>query len=155
MYDVEEDIEQHIRKNEQQYIRILYRVTPQYKGKNQIPTGVLIEAKGIDTEYNVCVFCYNVESKVKFNYSDGTIIEDNRIIAKNKLYQGIKKSYVQSKQRKSENGNVNLVIDSQSKIYHTKNCIIPNDIDPKYIKDITTKEQIIKDKVYSKCKECF
>lgn len=34
MYDVEEDIEQHIRKNEQQYIRILYRVTPQYKGKN-------------------------------------------------------------------------------------------------------------------------
>lgn len=35
------------------------------------------------------------------------------------------------------------------------NCIIPNDIDPKYIKGITTKEQIIKDKGYSKCKECF
>ena len=155
MYDVEEDIEQHIRKNEQQYIRILYRVTPQYKGKNQIPTGVLIEAKGINTEYNVCVFCYNVESKVKFNYSDGTIIEDNRIIAKNKLYQSIKKSYEQNKQRKSENGNINLVIDNKSKIYHTENCTIPNKVDPKYIKEITTKEQIIKDKGYAKCKKCF
>lgn len=116
---------------------------------------MLIEAKGIDTEYNVCVFCYNVESKVKFNYSDGTIIEDNRIIAKNKLYQGIKKSYVQSKQRKSENGNVNLVIDDKSQIYHTENCTIPNKADSKYIKEITTKEQIIKDKGYAKCKKCF
>lgn len=156
MNDIEGEIERHIRKNEQQYMRILYRVTPQYKGKNQIPMGVLIEAKGLDTEYyNLCVFCYNVEDKVKFNYTDGTIIEDKRIIAKNKLFQNIKKSYVNNMQKKNENSNINLVIDDKSKIYHTEDCILPNNIDPKYIKEITTKEQIIKNKGYTKCKECF
>ena len=155
MNDIEGEIERHIRKNEQQYIRILYRVTPQYKDKNQIPKGVLIEAKGLDTAYNLCIFCYNVEDKVKFNYADGTIIEDKRIIAKNKLFQNIKKSYVNNMQKKSENNNINLVIDDKSKIYHTEDCTLPNNIDSKYIKEITTKEQVIKDEGYNKCKKCF
>lgn len=41
MYHIEEEIERYIRKNEKQYIRILYRVTPQYKDDNQI--GVKID----------------------------------------------------------------------------------------------------------------
>ncbi len=30
---------------------------------------------------------------------------------------------------------------TKKKTYHAENCIIQNDVDPKYIKDITTKEQ--------------
>ena len=155
MGNIEQDIENEIRKDEEKYIRMLYRVTPQYKGKNQIPTGVLIELKSLDTQYELCKFCYNVQSKVKINYFDGSIIEDNRILGKNKLVQKLTNAYIENRQRKSSNNNINLVIDDQNKIYHTENCTMPNDIDPKYIKDITTKEQIIKDKGYSKCKECF
>lgn len=155
MNDIEGDIEKYIRENEELYIRILYRVTPQYRGKNQIPTGVLIEANGIDTEYNVCVFCYNVEDRVKFNYADGTVFEDNRIMGKNKLLRKIKKSYVKNIQEKSENSNMDLVIDDKLKVYHTENCILPRRINPKYIKEITTKEQVIKDEGYTKCKKCF
>lgn len=155
MNDIEGDIEKYIRENEKLYIRILYRVAPQYKGKNQIPTGVLIEANGIDTEYNVCVFCYNVEDKVKFNYADGTIFKDNRIIGKNKLFGNAQKSYANHMQKKSENNNINIVLDSKSKIYHNENCILPSKIEPKYIREITTKGQVIEDEGYTKCKKCF
>lgn len=155
MGEVERDIEKDIRENEKQYIKILYRVTPLYKEKNQIPTGVLIEAKGLNTEYNKCIFCYNINKKVTFDYYDGTIITDNRMISKNKLVQNVKKLYEKSMQQRSKNGNINLVIDNKSKVYHTENCIIPNKINPKYIKEITTKEKIIKDEGYTKCKECF
>lgn len=48
MNDVENEVEQYIRENEKDYIRILYRATPIYKNKNQIPTGILIEAKSLD-----------------------------------------------------------------------------------------------------------
>lgn len=61
MNEIENDIEKYIRENEKEYIIILYRVTPQYKGKNQIPTGVLIEAENLDTKFSICRFCYNVE----------------------------------------------------------------------------------------------
>lgn len=155
MGNIEQDIENEIRRNEDKYIRMLYRVTPQYKGKNQIPTGVLLELKSLDTDYQLCEFCYNVQSKVKINYTDGTLIEDNRILGKNKLVKSLTKAYNESRQKRTNNGNMNLVIDDQNKVYHTENCTILNDVEPKYIKDITTKEQIIKDKGYSKCKKCF
>lgn len=153
MADIEQDVENYIRKNEDKYIRMLYRVTPQYKGENQIPTGVLIEVKSLDTQYELCEFCYNVQKKVKINYTDGSIIEDNRILGKRKLVQSLTKAYNESMEKKKNN--INMVIDDQKKIYHAEECIIPNSIDPKYIKDITTKEQIIKNNGYSKCKKCF
>lgn len=74
MNKIENDMENYIRKNEKDYIRILYRVTPHYKNENKIPTGVLIEAKSLDTKLSVCKFCYNVKENVTFNYTDGSII---------------------------------------------------------------------------------
>ena len=155
MSNIEQDIENYIKENEDKYIRILYRVTPQYKGKNQIPTGVLLELKSLDTQYELCEFCYNVQNKVKINYADGTLIEDNRIFGKQKLVQRLTKAYNESIEKRKSYININLVIDDKEKIYHTESCTIPNNVDPKYIKNITTKEQIIKDKGYSKCKNCF
>lgn len=155
MANIEQNIENYIRENEDKYIRILYRVTPQYRGKNQIPTGVLLEIKSLDTQYELCEFCYNVQNKVKINYTDGTLIEDNRILGKHKLVQCLTKAYNDSVEKRKSNANINFVIDDQKKIYHTEKCIIPNNTEPKYIKNITTKEQIIKDKGYFKCKKCF
>lgn len=152
MWHIENDIEKYIRENEEQYIRLLYRVTPQYKGKNQIPTGILIEAKSLETDYELCMFCYNVEDKVKINYTDGSIKDDNRSILKTKLIEKFKRSYSEKKQTKSQN--INLVVNSQTKKYHYENCSMISNADPKYIKEITTKEkELIKDG-YSMCKVC-
>jgi len=152
MGDIEQDIENYIRQNIDKYIRILYRVTPQYKGKNQIPMGVLIEVKSLDTEYETCIFCYNVQEKIKINYVDGTLIEDNRII-KAKFIQKVKKSYEKRTQKKSKN--LDLSVNSQTKKYHYENCSVLENTDPKYIKDITTKEKSLKADGYSACKMCF
>ena len=50
--------------------------------------------------------------------------------------------------------NTNFVVNSQTKKYHMENCKILNNINPKYIKEITTKEKHLIDKGYSACKVC-
>ena len=79
MKKIENRVKKYIKEND---VRVLYRVTVKYKGKNQILTGILIEAKSLDDEFSVCEFCYNIQKGVKFKYSDGTVIEDKRILPK-------------------------------------------------------------------------
>lgn len=150
MNDVENEVEQYIRENEKDYIRILYRATPIYKNKNQIPTGILIEAKSLDTEFTLCRFCYNIKEKVKFRYSDGSITKDNRGIIK--YVKKVKTSIEEKRQERTKN--TNFVVNSQTKKYHMENCKILNNADPKYIKEITTKEKHLIDKGYFACKVC-
>lgn len=135
MNDVESEVEQYIKENKDNYIRILYRVIPIYKNKNQIPTGILIEAKSLDTEFTLCRFCYNIKKKVTFKYSDGSIIKDSRGIIK--PIKRVQASIEKKKQIK--NKNIDFVLNSQTKKYHIGNCKMLNNVDPKYIKEITTK----------------
>lgn len=72
MIKIENKIKKYITENN---VRVLYRVTIKYKGKNQIPTGILVEAKSLEDEFSVCEFCCNVEKNVKFKYTDETIKE--------------------------------------------------------------------------------
>ena len=150
MNEIENNVEQYIKQNIKKDIKILYRVTTIYKGKNQIPTGILIEAQGLNTEFTLCRFCYNIKKKVKFKYSDGSIIKDNRGIIK--PIQKVKTSIEKKKQEKSKN--MDLVVNSQTKKYHIEDCIVLNNVDPKYIKEITTKEKNLIDNGYSACKLC-
>lgn len=151
MNEIENNVEQYIKQNIEKDIKILYRVTPIYKGKNQIPTGILIEAQGLNTEFTLCRFCYNIKKKVKFKYSDGRIIKDNRGIIK--PIQKVKTSIEKKKQEKSKN--MDLVVNSQTKKYHIEDCKALNNVDPKYIKEITTKEKSLIDNGYSGCKLCI
>lgn len=150
MNEIENNVEQYIKQNIKKDIKILYRATPIYKGKNQIPTGILIEAQGLNTEFTLCRFCYNIKKKVKFKYSDGSIIKDNRGIIK--PIQKVKTSIEKKKQEKSKN--MDLVVNSQTKKYHIEDCIVLNNVDPKYIKEITTKEKSLIDNGYSGCQLC-
>lgn len=151
MNEIENNVEQYIKQNIKKDIKILYRVTPIYKGKNQIPTGILIEAQGLNTEFTLCRFCYNIKKKVKFKYSDGSIIKDNRGIIK--PIQKVKTSIEKKKQEKSKN--MDLVVNSQTKKYHIEDCKALNNVAPKYIKEITTKEKSLIDNGYSGCKLCI
>lgn len=150
MNEIENNVEQYIKQNIEKDIKILYRVTPIYKGKNQIPTGILIEAQGLNTEFTLCRFCYNIKKKVKFKYSDGSIIKDNHGIIK--PIQKVKTSIEKKKQEKSKC--MDLVVNSQTKKYHIEDCKALNNVDPKYIKEITTKEKNLIDNGYSGCKLC-
>ena len=49
---------------------------------------------------------------------------------------------------------MDLVVNSQTKKYHIEDCIVLNNVDPKYIKEITTKEKNLIDNGYSACKLC-
>lgn len=93
------------------------------------------------------MFCYNVEDKVKINYSDGSIKEDNRGILTTKFIEKFKKLYSDKRQKKIPN--INLIVNVQTKKYHYEDCSILKNIEPKYIKEITTKEN-----GYSICKIC-
>ena len=51
---------------------VMYRVTPIFKGKNLVASGVLMEALSVeDNQIRFCVYCYNVQPGVSINYKTG------------------------------------------------------------------------------------
>ena len=53
---------------------VLYRVSPVFTGENLVADGVLMEAYSVEDKgkgIQFCVFCYNVQPKVKINYLTG------------------------------------------------------------------------------------
>ena len=53
---------------------VLYRVTPVFKGKNLVASGVLIEAYSPEDHgagISFCVFCYNAQPDIEIRYEDG------------------------------------------------------------------------------------
>ena len=106
----------------------MYRVIPIYKGKNQIPTGILIEDQGSNTEFTLCRFCYNIKKKVKFKYSDGSITMDNRGVIK--YLKKVKTSIEKKKQERTRN--TNFVVNSKTKKYHMEDCKISNKLRKNY-----------------------
>ena len=66
-----------------------------------------------------------------------------------------KKLLIKQKKKKQEKSkNIDFIVNSQTKKYHIENCKILNNVDSKYIKEITTKEKSLIDKGYSACKVC-
>lgn len=128
-------------------VKVLYKVTIRYKGIDQIPTGVLIEAESLDDNFSVCEFCYNVQKDVKFNYKDGTIIEDTRINlirrAKNLLNKKINLHIT----KKDKEQIKDYIIDRKKKKIHLKdaNCKMVDNIGLKFLNETTaTKTELLK-----------
>ena len=150
MMKIENRVKQYINDNN---VKILYKVTIKYKEKNQIPTGILIEAQSLNDNFCLCEFCYNVQSNVKLDYSNGNIISDERefpekkksIINKSKTIKMIKEK------------NIDYVINRKINTFHIKsaNCNKLNNVEPKYlIETTTTKSELIKIDL-KPCKNCI
>lgn len=151
MKKIETLVLDYITKNEK--AKVLYRVTLQYKGRNQVPTGVLIEAQDFDDKFHICRFCYNFEINIKFKYSDGTIISDSRNIDKqDRKKKGTKKE--NGKTNKSKNNN--YIINTKTKEYHLleKNCNKLKNVKPKYIQETTATEKDLLDENLKPCEVC-
>ena len=76
--------ENEIRKfvDEKQRI-VIYRITPHYKGDNQLPSGIQMEACSVADSckgFHRNVYCYNIQPGVKIDYTNGdTYIVGNNI----------------------------------------------------------------------------
>ena len=116
---------------------VLYRVTPIYKGKNLVASGIQMEAKSVEDKgksvcFNVCV--YNVQPGIQIDYSNG----NNWRIDKN------------GKQIKGK-----YVLNTYSKKIHKPNCKGANSIFPKNKKVyVGYKSQLFKQH-YTICTYCY
>ena len=53
---------------------VLYRVTPDFRGRNLLADGVLMEAYSVEDEGDgicFCVYCYNVQPGIEIDYRTG------------------------------------------------------------------------------------
>lgn len=117
-------------------VKVLYKVTVKYKGVDQIPTGILIEAQSLNDNFSVCEFCYNVQKNVKFHYKYGTIIEDSNLNI-------IKK--VKSIARRKTNQ------------FHLKDneCKNFESVEPKYINETTAAKKDLINAELNACEKCM
>lgn len=153
MYKIEKRVKDYAKDND---VKILYRVTVKYKGKNQIPTGILIEAQSIEDDFIICEFCYNIQKNAKFDYSDGTIIKYNKIITKAK--NTIKKIFGIKKENKKETqNNLNYVINRNTNEFHLKDTDCNNfkNVQSKYINETTATEKDLLKVGLKPCKKCI
>ena len=52
--------------------KVLYRVTPVFRGDNLLADGVLMEAESLEDEsINICVYCFNIQPGIAINYATG------------------------------------------------------------------------------------
>ncbi len=151
MKKIENEIGEYIKDN---LVKIIYRVTIKYKGKDQIPIGILIEAQAINDKFSICRFCYNVQEGVKFQYSDGKIIKDSRIWSKI-LEKGSKITKVANK--KKSKVNENYIINTKTKKFHLldKNCSKLDNVLLQNIQETTAKQKDLLDAGLKRCKECM
>ena len=71
MLPFEEKVAKYLDQNDN---HVLYRVTPDFRGKNLLANGVLIEAYSIEDHGEgicFCVYCYNVQPGVSIDYKTG------------------------------------------------------------------------------------
>jgi len=137
--------------------RILYKVTIKYKGKNQIPTGILIEAESLDDEFSICEFYYNIQENVEFSYKNGDIIEDKRILNKTKTFIKNVIGIKSNTKKKAENKNSDFIINRKTNEIHLKDseCSKLKNVQSKYINETTaTKKALLKVNL-KPCKQCM
>lgn len=142
-------------------LMVLYKVTMIYKAENQIPTGILIEAKSIDGEFNVCQFCYNVEKYIKFDYKDGTVLYNHNYIEKTKEKLGKIRDKViavtkkTNKKRLKQGEKTNFILNIiTGECHYSNDCEKLKNVELKYIQGTRTTEQVIIDNKFKICSKC-
>ena len=154
MAKIEKTIYKYIMEND---VKVLYKVTIKYRGIDQIPTGVLIEAQSLSDNFSVCEFCYNIQKNVKFNYKDGTIFKDNRFGVIEKIKRKVRKNTKPNKAKKLDNPTKNYIINRKTGEFHLKDneCNHFENVESKYINETTsTKKDLIKAGLKA-CEKCM
>lgn len=153
---IENTINEYIDNNDN---NVLYKVTVKYKDDNQIPTGILIEAKAInDDSLRVCEFCYNIQPNVKINYKNGDIIEDKRT-DKEKIINKKQKSNSNKKDKNSETENKeplqDYILNVQKNEFHIdKECIGLKNVKSEFIQETRARKSDVEKAELKPCEKC-
>ncbi|MDO4608943.1 MAG: DNA/RNA non-specific endonuclease [Clostridia bacterium] len=133
MLPFEDLIAEYVKETEN---HVLYRVTPIFKGKNLLASGVLMEAKSVeDNGKEICfnVYVYNVHPDITIDYLTGY-------------------SYYGDKPKNFKD--MSYVLNTNSKKIHTVDCSSVAAIDDKNKKTVDkTVEELIKEG-FTPCKQC-
>lgn len=154
MAKIEKRIYKYIMDND---VKVLYKVTVKYKGVDQIPTRILIEAQSLNDNFSGCEFCYNVQKNVKFHYKDGTIIEDSNLNIIKKVKSIARRKTKSSKSPKLDSQTKNYVINRKTNQFHLKDneCKNFESVEPKYINETTATKKDLIDAEMNACEKCM
>ncbi|HAR91735.1 MAG TPA: hypothetical protein DCR28_01350 [Eubacterium sp.] len=133
---------------------VMYRVTPLYKGKNLVASGVQMEAYSVEDKGKSCsfnVYCYNVQPGIKINYKTGTS-KGSGIISGGKTSNGkkYKKKYSNKKVKKCGK----YVISKNTRKFHYASCTYVKRIKNSNRQYFNGSRKTLINQGYSSCKSC-
>lgn len=133
---------------------VMYRVTPLYKGKNLVASGVQMEAYSVEDKGKSCsfnVYCYNVQPGIKINYKTGTSKGSGKISGgKTSNGKKYKKKYSNKKVKKSGK----YVISKNTRKFHYASCTYVKRIKNSNRQFFNGSRKTLINQGYSPCKSC-
>ena len=129
---------------------VLYRVTPIFKGKNLLASGVQMEGWSVeDSGKGVCfnVYCYNVQPGIKINYStgDSSLEKDSNKNSSNK----------DTSKKGNDSQKLTVIINKNTKKFHLPSCSSVKSMKNQNKKKYTGTVKELKKKGYSPCQRCL
>ena len=133
---------------------VMYRVTPLYKGKNLVASGVQMEAYSVEDKGKSCsfnVYCYNVQPGIMINYKTGTSKGSGKISGgKTSNGKKYKKKYSNKKVKKSGK----YVISKNTRKFHYASCTYVKRIKNSNRQYFNGSRKTLINQGYSPCKSC-
>lgn len=136
---------------------VLYRVTPVYKGKNLVASGVQMEGYSVEDQgKGICfhVYVYNIQPGIQIDYATGDSVYTGKEGDTQKAQDAYKMAKKGKKEKQAEQKNCDYVINKNTKKFHKPDCASVKDTlskNRKYYKG--NREELLSDG-YEPCGRC-
>lgn len=131
---------------------VMYRVTPMFDGNNLLASGVLMEGYSVEDSGEgicFCVFCYNVQSGIIIDYTDGSS-KENIVTAVTEAPRQTETDSTQS----TEKQGTTYILNTNTKKFHYPYCSSVEQMNEKNKKEFNGDRKDIILQGYSPCKRC-
>ena len=146
---------------------VLYQVTPVFANNNLVCYGVVMSALSCE-DYgegvSYCVFCPNVQPKVRINYTDGSSEQDNSLswYSEEDIPSAIhetehvdSESYYEQNAQAIDAADCEFVVNENSKKFHLPSCSDAVKISEKNRRFSNQTQSELEAEGYSPCKKCI
>lgn len=133
---------------------VLYRITPIFEGDNLMASGVLMEAESVEDQgegIQYCVYCYNVEPGVEFNYATGeNWLAEKQTIAGPESQNNKEETSSQQETVQTQS----YVLNTNTKRFHSPACDSVDQMSEKNRQDVKATRDELLAQGYSPCGNC-
>ena len=142
---------------------VLYRVTPEFKGKNLLASVVLMEAYSVEDKgkgIQFCVYCYNVQPGIKINYKTGDSAVDKDYNGKYATEDSFGSDEKEREPEKNSTKNkiigkeTTYVVNTNTGKFHKPDCESVCDMASENLKQVKDSREKLIEEGYSPCKNC-